>query len=363
MAFPASKRTSLADIAKVAKVHRMTVSRALRDDKRLPEKTRQRIKKIAEEMGYERRSIVSTVMGQMARSRHVEHATPLLLLTDFALKPDTDGKWSDPNNWQHQLVKGAFNKAKQLGFRLEVMSYADGDFSSKRLNDIIEARGIQGVIINNGYVVLGQLDHPKIELNWDRLAAVTLGAALTTPRKIPLVQSDIMSSFQMIFDQIEERGYRRVGMIYHSVGNRLFNNVGPSNLSYFQRDLPKSQQIPMLDFAQELTLEQLEKWYRRYRPEVVIGPDIHAKQHFPEIGVRIPEDVGYVSKSVVHENDRISGIYQDKGWLSAAAVEIVVGNLISENYGLSEMSSRTLVPTVWVEGETLGRAKTAKTSR
>lgn len=341
-------------------MHRMTVSRALRDDPRLPEKTRTRIKKIAQKMGYERRSIVSTVMGQMARSRHVEHATPLLFLADFILKPDAEGKWSDPDHWQHQVIRGAYTKAKQLGFRLEVMSYVDGGVSSKRLNDIIEARGIQGVLINNGYIELGLTEHAKLELNWDRLAAVTLGAAFSSPRKIPLVQSDVVASFQTIFNKIKERGYRRVGMIYHSVGSRLFNNLGPTNLCYFQRDLPKRDQIPMLDFANGLNKEMIEEWYRQYQPEVIIGPYMQVYYHLLEIGLRVPEDVGFVTSVTKNTKENISGIFQDKGWLSAAAVEIVVGNLINENFGLSPMSSRTLVPTVWVEGETLGRAKSVK---
>ncbi len=360
MSSPKQKRTSLADIAKVAGVHRMTVSRALRDDPRLPEKTRHRIKKIAKEMGYERRSIVSTVMGQMARSRHVEHATPLLFLVDFKLQPDPEGKWSDPDHWQHQLIRGAYNKAKQLGFRLEVMSYTHGDLSSRRLNDIIEARGIQGVLINNGFIDLGLTEHAKLDLNWDRLAAVTLGAAFTSPRMIPLVQSDVVASFQTIFSKVKERGYRRVGMIYHSIASRLFNNLGPSNLSYFQRDLPKRDQIPMLDFADGLTNEMIEKWYRKYQPEVIVGPYMHAYFHLLEIGLRVPEDVGFVTSVTKDTSGTVAGIFQDKGWLSAAAVEVVVSNLINENFGESKMSSRTLVPTMWVEGESLGWAKSAQ---
>lgn len=47
---PGNRRVTLADIAKRAEVHVTTVSLALRNHPRLPEKTRSRIQKLAKEM-------------------------------------------------------------------------------------------------------------------------------------------------------------------------------------------------------------------------------------------------------------------------------------------------------------------------
>src|SRR5690606_18100520 len=47
------RRVTLSDIAKQAEVHVTTVSLALRNHPRLPERTRKRIQKIAEELGYQ----------------------------------------------------------------------------------------------------------------------------------------------------------------------------------------------------------------------------------------------------------------------------------------------------------------------
>ena len=48
------RRVSLKDVANVAGVHPTTVSMALRNHPRIPEATRSRLKKLAEEMGYTR---------------------------------------------------------------------------------------------------------------------------------------------------------------------------------------------------------------------------------------------------------------------------------------------------------------------
>ncbi|MCP4640956.1 MAG: LacI family transcriptional regulator [bacterium] len=47
-----AKRVTISDIAEIAGVHRSTVSLALRDDPRIPESTRERIQRVAAEIGY-----------------------------------------------------------------------------------------------------------------------------------------------------------------------------------------------------------------------------------------------------------------------------------------------------------------------
>jgi len=64
------KPVSLRDIAEEAGVSRMTVSLALRDTARIPPATRQRVREIADRLGYRPDPRVRRAMAAIAQSRH-----------------------------------------------------------------------------------------------------------------------------------------------------------------------------------------------------------------------------------------------------------------------------------------------------
>ena len=64
------------DVAAVAGVHQTTVSLALRNDSRLSEATRQRVRRIADEMNYRPHPLVSALVTlRRSRKRRRFHAT------------------------------------------------------------------------------------------------------------------------------------------------------------------------------------------------------------------------------------------------------------------------------------------------
>lgn len=335
------RRPSLADIADVAGVHKMTVSRALRDSDRVTAETRERIKKIAIEMGYNHSSLVSTVMGQLARGRYVDHPTPIMLLLDFKVPPH---KLQGPGQ---QVVDGALKTATSLGFSLDVAWRHEPGMTDHRLNTILEARNIQGLVVN---VVSGP--NQTLDLDWSRLVGVTCGARLARPRLLPHVQSDVVQYTRRALQELTARGYERIGFTYHAPSAEILENVQIAVVLEYQRSLAASRVVPLLDIT-EKGERKIISWYRKHRPDAIFGAFPMVADWLQDEGIRVPEDVGLACHLIGQRDDHISGISQNKGELTSAAVEIVVSNLVNGRFGEHDLPKRTLVGGEWVEGNTL----------
>src|SRR5688572_25317997 len=105
---------TLRDVARRAGVSHTTVSLALRNDPVLPAPTRQRVRRLADTMGYRPNMLVSALMTQV-RLRHPRRATEVIAVL-------TGGPSAD--NWkQHSAAVGFYEGARQraddLGMRVE----------------------------------------------------------------------------------------------------------------------------------------------------------------------------------------------------------------------------------------------------
>lgn len=339
------RRPSMADVAALAGVHKMTVSLALRDSPRIPKTTRDRVRQAAKQLGYRKSTVVSTVMGQLARSRRVEHATPLMFLSD--IPPE---RQVDPGHlpYYKSFVNGGITRAKELGFRLDVENYCDGSLSHKRLNQILETRGIQGVVINIGY------QSPKrLDLNWDRLTAVTCGGQLEHPRSLSRVQSDMPQIMNRSLQELTARGYERIGCCVAQELNARLGYLIEGAFRVYQASIPKSRQVPLPQHSFDDSASVIPRWVRKEKPDAIIASYHGVLDDLEKEGYQAPRDFGFVSISQPGPHERYAGMRQFKGDLLATAVDIVVGNLVGGRLGLPDLPTRTLVPGTWVEGETL----------
>jgi hypothetical protein len=104
----------LQDIARLAGVGKATVSLALRDDPRLRPETRERIQKIANEIGYRANATVSALMAQL-RASHTPRYQATLGLVNASSDRDTLKNFCTFRD----CVTGCVQRAWQLGYGLD----------------------------------------------------------------------------------------------------------------------------------------------------------------------------------------------------------------------------------------------------
>lgn len=341
-----NRAPSMADIAKVAGVHKMTVSRVLNDYPHVSEEVREKVLSAATKLGYQKNNLISNVMTQVARSRSVDYGTPIIYLSD-----EPSAEFESLNFSTQAIIRRGKERAALYGFSFESMRYRDGEFSHERINQILKARGVQGLIINVGYE-----DPVELKLDWERLVAVTSGGRLKYPRNLPQVHSDIPRYMRHCCRELDNRGYERVGFLVSTKALEVFSGFSLSSPLLYQHELPENQRVPLLITEGYAEQDEFMEWFEAHKPDAVVSYMGEVYDWLAEAGYRVAEDVGLVFTNIQNlqsRESRFSGIYQDRGLLGEAAVDHVVQGLLAGDYGLPKHAGRFLIPFEWNEGQTL----------
>src|SRR5690606_7693463 len=120
-----------------------TVSEALRGSPRVLPATRARVLAAAEAAGYRHNPLAGALMSELRRSRAGTFRGLVGLL-------DLDGPEHRPPaaiRYNRELVRGATERAEELGFKVEPFVVGRRGVSLARLDTILHSRGIRGVFL------------------------------------------------------------------------------------------------------------------------------------------------------------------------------------------------------------------------
>ncbi len=343
---PTSVRVTMTSVAEAAGVSIMTVSRALRNNPRLPLKTRQRIQAIAKKLGYRPDPTVSQLMARLRSSRTKDPET-LAWLNPRPLRPD----WRDAFA-SEEFFQGASDRAAQLGYKLDVISGHEPGLTSRRLTRILQTRSIVGVLI----APLPGIPE-TVPLEWNCFAAATYGYTVLEP---PLHRA-CNHHPRIIRRGLSEaiaRGYRRPGLMISKTDNLRVDEGWTAGFLSFQLHLPASDHVPVLLYDQN-DMELTARWLDRHAPDVVFA---HATDNLKAIratGRRVPDDIGFIHLDLDRHTTHCAGMRQNHPVVGAAAVDLVVAQLHRGERGIPKVPKLLLVEGEWVDGPTIrpGRAE------
>ena len=133
----AAEPPTLREIAATVGVTPTTVSLALRDSPRISEATRQRVKQVADDLGYRPNAELSRVMMQL-RTRRRSDVRPVIAL----VMP------GDRNSNAGNGLCGSFQgMAEAAGYGTDVIRLEERGMNFPRMADILRNRGIRGALL------------------------------------------------------------------------------------------------------------------------------------------------------------------------------------------------------------------------
>ena len=155
----------------------------------------------------------------------------------------------------------------------------------------------------------------------------------------------------------QSRGYKRIGFVTNVESEqRAGRRWSAAFLEFQSRCIPVSGQVPLLRIncpeADYSTPEftQIEDWYREHEPDLIISFLDRILCHLVSLGLRSPQDFGYISMIRSEEMGDIAGYNQDFEQVGKVAVDIVVDRLFQNKRGVSDHPSSTLLNGEFVEG-------------
>lgn len=328
-------------MADKAGVSRMTVSRALRNDRRVAVKTREKIRRIADELGYQPNPLVSALMVRLRSARNHDHVETLGFLTSH---PRRRGWREIPTLRKFHL--GAEARAGELGFQLEEFWLREPGMNDRRMSQILRSRNIHGVLI-------APTPEPgaSFDLDWADFTTVAFGYTLIDP-PLHRVANHHIHSMRTALMEVRRLGYRRIGLAMHSSQDERVDHNWLAGFLTFQNLISPEHRVPPF-LPESIDEAAFSEWFLQHEPEVVFAGKHYIRDWLMNLGRRVPEDVGFVNLDKEHATGGAAGIDQNCETIGAAAVELVAEQLYHNERGVPAIPKVLLIEGRWVEGNTL----------
>jgi DNA-binding LacI/PurR family transcriptional regulator len=322
----------------------MTVSLAMRNHSSIPERTRKRIRKVAEELGYRPDPKISEMMQYMSWRRG-QREFPVLCFLDIW---EQRRAWKD-RAYMSRLFKAARKRAEALGYDLQDFWLREPHMSPRRMRDILMTRHILGILIPPLPPETKELD-----FDFDGFCVVTtsysaehLGYHLVTNNRHQIIR--------LAIEKVTEKGFRRIGLALDEDMDRRSNHDIMAHFMFYQNTIPQKDRAKIL-FCKKLTPEALQDWYRAEKPEVVISMYNDVYDWLLEMDLEVPGDVGFVTLSNYKGyQQNYTGVDERSDVVGSASIDVLTAHLQRHEVGMPSSRKLTLLEGQWLEGRTLVR--------
>ncbi len=323
-------------------VSKATVSLALRDDPRIPEETRTRIKQAAAKLGYRMNPLVSAHSAYVRTARESKTTTVLGYLTNWASSAQPAS-----NLVNQRCLAGMHARAKELGYRVDHFQLLERGLTERRLSRILQARNIMGVVVAD----LAKA-HSELDLDWQNVASVAIGYGLRSPL-IHRVCHDQYGSMRLLLTELSALGYKRIGLAMEHRQDERTNNLILAAYLAHQHQQGSAPIAPLLPV--EWNQATLVKWYRKQKPDIIVSVLDDVVTWLRDAGISVPDQVGFASVCVLKADG--VGIYQHFEAIGEAAVNLLVSQLYTNQRGLPEHPQTNLILGSWRLGKSVRAPK------
>lgn len=337
-------------IAAALGLNQASVSLALRGDPSIPESTRKLVVETAARLGYRPNAYVSTLM------THIRSGRPLRDQGCIALLFNRDALETDhitSNQSFHRQLIGATRRAQELGFHTENFFLHAPGMSARRINRILNTRGIRGMAL----MPAGQ-NADTTGIDWRHYACATIAYSWAQP-ETHRVSTDHRHHVDIAYQMLIDRGCRRIGFCLAPEAVEGVNGAWTDRFLRWQHRLAYKTPIPLfVGKPGQTPISDFKRWFTKFKPDALVTLIGHEQEWLEKMHVRFPEDLALVCLNRPL-NSRFSGMEENHELVGATTVELVINQILHNEYGLPASSRLVLIKGTWVEGETIGRKPAA----
>src|SRR5688572_12643850 len=335
-----NRRPTQKTIATLAGVHTSTVCLALKNHPTIPAATCERIQKIAADIGYQPDPMLSALAAYRTALRPAVFHGQLAWLSMSNARFD----WRKVPVYS-AYMQGAAKQAEHHGYTLEDFNLGERGMTLSRLAGIMRARGVRGILVCPMPAAHTVLDFP-----WANFSAVSLGHTLDSPA-LNLVAANHHQSLRLIFRQLTQLGYERIGL---ALPGDLNARVGDHYLAAYlvdQRAVPASRRLtPYLEMPPSKA--GFATWLKKTRPDALITTNYIFPDYLKELGVKVPGDLGVAVVFKRVAGDNFAGIDQNVQRTGEVAMDVLVSMIQRNETGVPSNPLQTQVEGQWIPGET-----------
>lgn len=346
---PTLGQPHLADIAHRVGLSRSGVSRALHNDPSIPLETCRRVQVVAKQLGFVPDRDVARAFRAVRGASSARVRGVLGLIDTYPAGTN----WSQqPRLYITRVVNGAMERAVELGYRLDVFSLTAPGMTARRLQSILDARGIAGLLIPP----LPDEVH-TLPINWDKYTCVALTHSLQSPALNRVLPHQYQIA-ALALEQLQARGYKRIGFVtWNELDVRVNHLFRAAYLSY-QYTVPPEDRLPILMTDSPFS-DVFPSWFERHQPDAILccevgmvdllgercGPKrgqigfLSIGGEFNRPGHRLHRKVAYINQNVPH--------------IGRAGVDQLVAQIERRERGIPTVANVLMIEGTWVPGVTV----------
>lgn len=310
-----------------------TVSMALRNDPQISRARREEIRKAAEDLGYRPNALVSSLMSHIRQAKPPPQRTGLLYLVSGGSAAPARG----PGHPFDLYFRGAAEQAARHGFHLERFWIREPGLTEARIEKILWARKIPGVIVGPKEDSL-----PMPRLPWERLATVSIGFTFA---ELPLdrVLTNFHNSTRLAMAFLKRELFPPVRLILPERHDR--NVLHFWTACYLRERLGERHfQPPLIADAPKRAVE----WVRRNPGCTVLGTNL-VLSWLQNARLREYEHFRFVSLNVEGQTE-LTGVREPSLAIGIEAADLTISRILLNRAGFPENPHLTLIDPAWQQG-------------
>lgn len=363
---PRTPRPTLASIAQRLGVSTATVSMALRNYPRISSEMREKVKGIADQLGYRSDPHVQRAMARIRLGRPVATKANLCALGG-------PSSFADP--FAAALIAAARLRADHLGYGFSLERLDQVHPEPTKLTRMLVHRGVDGLLL----LPRGTPWDCADLLAWSRFSVVAIGHCVRSP-DFDRVTVDWFSTIEGTCADLVGRGYQRVGAVIDSRLDELGGHRIATALAGIHLHLPLEPApvfhyrttdgqmlaavppvpVPMVISGQaaraafvpvwEDFCDRLKAWYRRERPEaLVIDSEGTALAVLHALGLVAPADLG-VTVLNRRSDSQFAGWEERPVKVGEMAIDLLDSKVRQAEVGVPATPSVRMIKGLWRDG-------------
>ncbi len=328
----------MAQIAAEAGVARATVSYALRGSFKIPAKTAAMVRATAERLGYRPNPRVTALMAHIRGSRSVPAEERIAFVWVHTSRAE-----ARQNAFLKLVFAGTRERAGQMGFALEEFWTSDPGMTNRRLEQILRARGIVGVVLSP---VTTAESAVALDWDWRQFAPAVIGNVTWTPELHHAGHHHFLA-MRLALIELAKLGCKRpVALIEATVHER---NKHASVAGFLAHHPQAASARGLVRVVTRGAAADLGPWLRAARPDALIvshtdlfdlrGVEVAAKE------LRVERVTLNWTKGTPHG---IGGVDACHDRVAGHAVDLVAAQLNANETGAPDFPRMMLFPGRWV---------------
>ena len=240
--------------------------------------TRERVRRVAREMGYVRNSVAATLA-----TRKESPVRGLAIAVVGNYQPLT----YEAGQLGYEAIK---NRLHELGYVSHSVNLLREGFSAAKLRSLAYHRGYAGIVFGE---IRGR-DQEIFSLDWSPFCLVSMSRYAYAP-PCNMIRQDPFGTVTLAWKEIRKAGYRRAGFLLCSHSPMLLDDFERKAAFQFEQGKLQSPEEAIPPYLGGISdQEKIMEWYYQHRPDVVVGFNQGHLILLQLMGLRIPEDVAYV---------------------------------------------------------------------